>query len=69
MTVVIAHLASDNVKNRYRARRAEKREQASADASLSRYLAISQNRCNRFWLQQSSTESSSESECSRSERG
>lgn len=41
MTVVITILASDNSKNRYRARRAAKREQAMQDASLARRVANS----------------------------
>ncbi|WP_407196982.1 hypothetical protein [Enterobacter cloacae] len=41
MTIVITILASDNSKNRYRARRAAKREQAMQDASLARRVANS----------------------------
>ncbi|MBP2156906.1 hypothetical protein [Erwinia rhapontici] len=45
MTVVITYLAKDNAKNRYRARRAAKREQANADASLSRKIAVIASGC------------------------
>ncbi|EDK8481540.1 hypothetical protein GG967_12315 [Salmonella enterica subsp. enterica] len=41
MTIVITILASDNSKNRYRARRAAKRERAMQDASLARRVANS----------------------------
>ncbi|MEP9340062.1 hypothetical protein ABKT96_09950 [Enterobacter kobei] len=41
MTIVITILASDNSKNRYRARRAAKREQVMQDASLARRVANS----------------------------
>ncbi|VTP12637.1 hypothetical protein PUATCC27989T_00449 [Phytobacter ursingii] len=41
MTVVITILASDNSKNRYRARRAAKREQSMQDSSLARKIARS----------------------------
>lgn len=45
MTVVITYLAKDNAKSRYRARRAAKREQANADASLSRKIAVIASGC------------------------
>lgn len=45
MTVVITYRAKDNAKNRYRARRAAKREQANADASLSRKIAVIASGC------------------------
>jgi len=45
MTVVITYLAKDNAKSRYRARRAAKREQAYADASFSRKIAVIASGC------------------------
>lgn len=45
MTVVITYLAKDNAKSRYRARRAAKREQANADASLYRKIAVIASGC------------------------
>lgn len=45
MTVVITYLAKDNAKSRYRARRAAKREQANADTSLSRKIAVIASGC------------------------
>lgn len=45
MTVVITYLAKDNAKKRYRERRAAKREQDNADASLSRKIAVIASGC------------------------
>ena len=45
MTVVITYLASDNAKNRYRARRAAKREQMQADNKLARNIAVASAGC------------------------
>lgn len=45
MTVVITIKASDNAKNRYRARRAEKREQQKADEQLARKIAAAHAGC------------------------
>lgn len=45
MTVVITYLASDNAKNRYRARRAAKREQMQADSKLARNIALASAGC------------------------
>lgn len=45
MTVVITYLASDNAKNRYRARRAAKREQMQADNKLARNIAVASSGC------------------------
>lgn len=45
MTVVVTYLASDNARNRYRARRAAKREQANADARLVRKIAVIASGC------------------------
>lgn len=45
MTVVITYLASDNAKNRYRARRAAKREQMQADSKLARNIAVASAGC------------------------
>ena len=45
MTVVITYLAKDNAKNRYRARRAAKREQLAKDAMLARKIAVIASGC------------------------
>ena len=45
MTVVITYLATDNAKNRYRARRAAKREQMQADNKLARNIAAASAGC------------------------
>jgi hypothetical protein len=45
MTVVITYLANDNAKNRYRARRAAKREQMQADNKLARNIAVASGGC------------------------
>jgi len=45
MTVVVTYLASDNAKNRYRARRAAKREQVQADNKLARNIALASAGC------------------------
>ncbi len=45
MTVVITYLATDNAKNRYRARRAAKREQMQADNKLARNIAVASAGC------------------------
>ena len=45
MTVVITYLATDNAKNRYRARRAAKREQMQADNKLARNIALASAGC------------------------
>lgn len=45
MTVVITIKASDNAKNRYRARRAAKREQQKADEQLARKIAAAHAGC------------------------
>lgn len=45
MTIVITYLATDNAKNRYRARRAAKREQMQADNKLARNIAVASAGC------------------------
>lgn len=45
MTLVITILASDNARNRRRARREALREQANADASLSRKITVIASGC------------------------
>lgn len=45
MAVVITHLAKDNAKARYRARRAAKREQAAEDMRLARKVATAASGC------------------------
>lgn len=45
MTVVITYLASDNARNRRRARRAEAQSQIDADARLARKIAVAGSGC------------------------
>lgn len=45
MTVVVTYLASDNARNRRRARRAAQQEQKQADARLARKIAIASAGC------------------------
>ena len=45
MTVVITYLASDNARNRRRARRAEAQSQIDADSRLARKIAVAGAGC------------------------
>jgi len=45
MTVVITYLASDNARNRRRARRAEAQSQMDADSRLARKIAVAGSGC------------------------
>lgn len=45
MTVVITYLASDNARNRRRARRAEAQSQIDADSRLARKIAVAGSGC------------------------
>lgn len=45
MTVVITYLASDNARNRRRARRAEAQSQVDADSRLARKIAVAGSGC------------------------
>ena len=45
MTVVITYLASDNARNRRRARRAESKAQIDADSRLARKIAVAGSGC------------------------